>query len=161
MSVRAHRAPRGVLLRLCRDAPLLLLGVAILGFVVLPALHLLVHQREARLYTRAYLHFGLRAERSQSGERAMLRAPSGSAYGHAHGALHTHQPPSGGRRSDAPQHGKGTLEHLSAALLGAAAFILPERSGSVEYAPSIVPRLLCPSPPAFRPNSIRGPPPVC
>jgi hypothetical protein len=107
-------------LRLLRAAPVLTLLVAVLSFLALPALHVLVHEREGRVLQ------SLRLARTAPAP-AQAALPSLSSLhraAHSHdGTTHSHGGPT--QDDGRPPHGQGAAEHLGLALLSAPALPVP------------------------------------
>lgn len=153
------RCSRGLLrLLLQRGARGVSLAAALLAFVILPALHVLQHEREARKLAIAQRIAGLQGAPAPGGSAATLHAEHTLLHEHTHAAPHEHQPAPGSSKPDRSQHGKGTIEHFSIALLESFTPRLPGPSGSLEYLPILLPQSLCPALTPPRLNTIRGPP---
>jgi len=154
------------------------------AMVALPAVHQIVHEREARedearreLAARAAAVQRELAARAAAAQRAPGRHDAGPAHRHGDGGeVHEHAPPttdaSGataarrhhhGPADDGPgapsDHGDGSLEHLAVALHGAPALpVLPAPAALDEPPAAPSPAGVTPRRPA-RPNATRGPPP--
>ena len=157
------RCPRGLLLLLSRSSARgVSLAAALLAFVVLPALHVLQHEREQRKLAAAQRIAGLQGSRALARIEATLHAEPTllheHSHEHPHQAPHEHQRSPGSGKPEPSQHGKGSIEHFSIALLEALTPLLPGPSGSLEYLPILLPQSLCPALIPLRLNTIRGPP---